>query len=219
MAMKNRPCAYCGTAEFRRERGHVVPSCVYPPSLDPEIQRITVPECSECKKVWQDAKTQFRNMLMISGDANAHIRALWNGPVTRSFDKPSGRRWLADLVERFVPVETADGPRQRVYPGEDERVMLVVRKIIRGLCHHEDVATGVDDARVKAVVMVHVIPEEYRNQMTWREMGQGFFRYGFAVVNEPESGIHSAWSLTFFERTKFFGAVRLPESIEQATNR
>lgn len=190
----------------------MVPSCVYPQNLARQIQRITVPECSDCKKAWQDAETQFRNMLMIAGEANAHVRELWDGPVSRSFDKPSGRRWLADLVDRFVPVETADGPRQKVYPGEDERVMLVVRRIIRGLCHHENVATGVADARVQAVVMVHVIPEEYRNQMTWGEMGQGFFRYGFAVVNDAESGTHSAWSLTFFGRTKFFGAVLLPDS-------
>jgi hypothetical protein len=65
MAMKHRPCAYCGTMEFQREKGHVVPDCVYPPSLDPRVQRITVPECSRCKAIWQDAETQFRNIMMI----------------------------------------------------------------------------------------------------------------------------------------------------------
>jgi hypothetical protein len=212
MAMKHRPCAYCGTTEFDRERGHVVPACVYPPSLDQRVQRITVPECTRCKTIWQDAETQFRNMMMIAGEPNAQIRELWEGPVIRSFDKPSGPRWLADLVEQFVPVETENGPRQKVYPGRDPRVMLVVRKIIRGLCHSEGAATAVDDRRVWADVMVHRLPEEYRGEMTWRQVGDQFFRYGFAVQNEAEYDVHSVWSLTFFERREFFGVVSLSET-------
>jgi len=212
MVMNNRPCAYCGTTEFKRERGHVVPDCVYPPSLDPQVQRITVPECSRCKQIWQDAETQFRNIMMIAGEPNAQVRELWEGPVIRSFDKPSGPRWVADLLEQLVSVDTEDGPRHRVYPGRDQRVMLVVRKIIRGLCHKEGVATAVDDRRVGAVVMVYNIPEEFRREMTWRQLGNEFFRYGFAVLNDSEYGIHSAWSLTFFERREFFGAVSLSES-------
>ena len=121
MALKHKPCAYCGTMTFKRERGHVVPDCVYPPSLDRRIQRITVPECARCKMIWQDAETQFRNMMMVSGEPNAYVRELWEGPVTRSFDKPSGPRWISDLIEQFVPVVTEGGPRHMVYPGRDRR--------------------------------------------------------------------------------------------------
>jgi hypothetical protein len=128
--MKNRPCAYCGTTAVTRENGHVVPRCVYPPSLDSRVQRITVPECLDCKMTWQDAETQFRNILMLAGEPNRQIRELWEGPVTRSFDKASGGRWLTDLAEQLVPVETQDGLRNKVYPSRDQRVMLVVRKII-----------------------------------------------------------------------------------------
>jgi hypothetical protein len=213
MAIKHRPCAYCGTTAFKRERGHIVPRCVYPPSLDPRVQRITVPECSRCKATWQDAETQFRNVMMIAGEPNSHVRELWEGSVTRSFEKPSGPRWLTDLREQLVLVETEDGPRHKVYPGRDQRVMLVVRKIIRGLCHHERVvATTVDDRRVWADVMVYSIPEEFRSGMTWRQLGNEFFRYGFAVLNDSEYDIHSAWLLTFFERRKFIGVVSLSES-------
>jgi hypothetical protein len=213
MEMKHLSCAYCGTTAFEREKGHVVPTCVYPPSLDPGVQRITVPECSRCKKIWQDAETQFRNIMTIAGEPNDHVRKLWEGPVTRSFDKPSGPRWRADLVEQMVPVETEDGPRHKVYPGRDPRVMLVVRKIIRGLCHKEGVATAVDDRRVWADVMVYSMPEEYRREMKWKELGTEFFRYGFIVLNDPEcDDIHSLWSLTFFERRKFIGAVSLSEA-------
>jgi hypothetical protein len=214
MAMKNRPCAYCGTTDtqFERERGHVVPACVYPPSLDPRVQRITVPECSRCKEIWQDDETQFRNIMMLAGDPNAYVQELWDGPVTRSFQKPSGPRWVADLIKQLVPVETEGGPRHMVYPGRDERVMLVVRKIIRGLCHEEKVATAVDDRRVWADVMAYSIPEEFRRAMTWRQLDDKFFRYGFTVSNDPESDIHSAWSLTFFERREFIAVVSLSEA-------
>ena len=212
MPIKDQPCAYCGTTAFKRERGHVVPDCVYPPGFDPRVQRITVPECSQCKTIWQDAETQFRNILTIAGEPNDHVRELWEGPVTRSFDKPSGPRWLADLVEQLVPVETKDGHRHAVYPGRDPRVMLVVRKIVRGLCHKERVATAVDDRRVWADVMVYEIPEGFRRQMTWKERGNEFFRYGFAMLNDSEHDIHSAWSLTFFDQREFLGLVSLSEA-------
>ena len=212
MAMKQGPCAYCGTTAFKREKGHVVPDCVYPPSLDPRVQRITVPECSRCKTIWQNAETQFRNIMMIAGEPNAHVRELWEGSVTRSFDKPSGPRWVADLIEQLVPVETEDGPRHKVYPGRDQRVMLVVRKIIRGLCHKERVATAVDDRRVWADVMVYSMPEQFRREMTWKQLGHEFFRYGFAVQNDSEFDIHSAWSLIFFGQREFIGVVSLSEA-------
>jgi hypothetical protein len=207
--LRNQSCAYCGTKAFKREKGHVVPDCVYPPSLNSRVQRITVPECMRCKTIWQDAETQFRNILMIAGEPNSYVRELWDGPVSRSFDKPSGRRWVADLIEQFVSVETEDGSRHKVYPARDERVMLVVRKIIRGLCHAEQVATAVNDRRVWANVMVYKTPEEYRDKMTWKELGNEFFRYGYAVLNDSEFDIHSAWSMTFFERTEFIGLVSL----------
>lgn len=215
MAMKHGPCAYCGTKAYKRERGHVVPDCLYPPNFDPRVQRITVPECSRCKQIWQDAETQFRNMLVIAGDPNDHVHQLWYGPISRSFHKASGRRWVADLIEQFVPLEPQDGPGHKVYPGRDQRVMLVIRKIIRGLCHKERVATAVDDRRVHAGVMAHPLPEELQRQMTWKELGEGFFQYGFAVLNYSEYNMQSAWSLTFFEQRKFFGIVSL--SVEEWT--
>jgi hypothetical protein len=211
MAMKHQPCSYCGTTAFKREKGHVVPDCVYPPSLDPRVQRITVPECSRCKTIWHDAETQFRNIMTIAGEPNAQVHELWEGSVTRSFDKPSGPRWVANLFEQFVPVETEGGIRHKVYPGRDQRVMLVVRKIIRGLCHKERVATAVDDRRVWADVLVYSIPEEFRREMTWKQLGNEFFSYGFAVLNDSEHDIHSVWSLTFFERREFIGVVSLSE--------
>jgi hypothetical protein len=47
--------------------------------------------------------------------------------------------------------------------------------------------------------------------MTWRNLGDKFFTYGFGVLNDSEYGIHSAWMLTFFERRNFFGVVSLSE--------
>jgi hypothetical protein len=178
------------------------------------VRRITVPECLSCKAIWQDAETQFRNILMIAGEPNAYVDEMWKGTVSRSFHKPSGPRWLADLLEQVVLVETTSGRRPMVDPTRDERFMLVVRKIIRGLCHEERVATAVDDRRVWANVLRYTIPEQSQQQITWRQLGDEFFRYGFAVLNDSERDAHSAWFLTFFERREFFGVVSLSEEHE-----
>src|SRR5688572_3398535 len=111
MALKHRPCAYCGTTSIPRERGHVIPFCMYPTSTDPTVQRITVPECASCKTIWQDDENHFRNIMVVAGDPNAAVVEQWTGPVRRSFSKPSGPRWMNDLLREMVPVQTPAGPR------------------------------------------------------------------------------------------------------------
>ncbi len=142
MFLKKRPCAYCGTTAIQREKGHVIPDCMYPTNTSSKIQRPTVPECAKCKTIWQEAENQFRNIMVIAGNLNTPATEQWEGPMRRSFDKKSGSHWRRDLVEQMVPIKTADGLRHAVYPAKDQRVMLVVRKIVRGLCHYHGIATA-----------------------------------------------------------------------------
>ena len=109
MAMTHGPCAYCGKRDHPRERGHAIQRSLYPSEVPSCVQRPTVPECAECKKIWQDAESQFRNVMLVAGEPNDSVRELWYGTVDGSFAKPSGPRWLRDLVEQMVPVETSAG--------------------------------------------------------------------------------------------------------------
>jgi hypothetical protein len=42
------------------------------------------------------------------------------------------RKRARNLAERLVPVTTPEGDRHMIYPAQDERVLRVVRKTVRG---------------------------------------------------------------------------------------
>jgi hypothetical protein len=172
MAMKHRPCAYCGGTDTRRERGHVIPRCMYPANAAPQVQRPTVPECQRCKVAWQDAENHFRNVLVIAGEPNSAVMEQWEGPVLRSFGHSSGRRWLADLYEQMVEVDTPVGVQHKVYPARDPRVMLVVRKIIRGLAHYHDIGTAIPDSHVWADVLRYPIQSDLQAKLRRVQLGR-----------------------------------------------
>lgn len=107
---------------------------LYPPSKAMgTFRRIKVPACEPCNQGWTDDEPHFRNVLLIAGETNAAVRELWEGKTRRSFTYGDGRRRARDLAALMVPVQTAQGERHMVYPAKDERVMRVVRKVIRGL--------------------------------------------------------------------------------------
>jgi hypothetical protein len=148
-----------------REKGHVIPKCMYPSNADSRIQRPTVPECSECKKIWQEAENLFRDIMVVAGNPNSAVMEQWEGPVKRSFQKPSGRKWARALVEQMVATEDTERPMYKIYPANIPEVMLVIRKIIRGLCHYHSIATSVSDERVWADVLRYQLPPYLRENM------------------------------------------------------
>lgn len=144
-------------------------------------------------------------MMLISGEPNQPVRELWETKTRRSFHEADGLRRAQDLIFQMQPVETADGPRHMVYPARDERVMRIIRKIVRGLCYHHSVMSPVQDQQVWADVLKDVIPSEFLGEMTYHHLEKDIFEYRYAVLDEPE--IHSAWLLTFFEHRTFIAMV------------
>src|SRR5262249_3265782 len=152
---------YCG--EPATTDDHVVPSALYPPSKGgSRVQRITVDTCDRCNGGWASDEVHFRNMLVISGPPNPVALALWRGRVLRSFEKSDGRKRTRDLVAEMVP--TADN-RHMVYPARDERVMRIVRKVARGLCHHHGLRSPVPDGEVWADHHRYEIPPAFLAEM------------------------------------------------------
>jgi hypothetical protein len=194
-------CAYCPKPATTTD--HVVSRALYPPSkASSRNQRITVPACKDCNGGWSGDEPHFRNMLLLSGDPNAAVRELWEGKTRRSFAHRDGRKRARDLTDLMVPVETAKGPRHLIYPGRDERVLRIVRKIVRGLCHHHGVLSPVADEQVLADVQKFAIPEDFLAEMTAAHAEADVLEYHFGLVDEPD--IHSGWLLIFYERTPFF---------------
>lgn len=210
---KNQPCAYCGLKNSPREKGHVIPNCMYLSDTDPIIQRPTVPECSECKKIWQDAENQFRNVMVIAGTPNRAVMEQWEGPITRSFKKPSAGKWIKALVNQMVAIKNKEGPIYKIYPANDPEFMLVIRKIIRGFCHYHGIATAVSDKRVWADILKYQIPPYIKKKMKWFNIGSELLEYAYEITNDKELNIHSAWYLRFYEQREFVGCITISEDI------
>lgn len=169
------------------------------------MQRLTVSACRACNSSWADDEAHFRNMMLIAGESNPPVQELWETKTRRSFEEVDGRRRLLDLSTQMRPVETTEGTRHMVYPGKDDRVMRIIRKIVRGLCHHDGIMSPVQEHQLWADVLKYEIPPEFLDGIAHHHLEKDVFEYRYAVLDESE--IHSAWLLTFFERRTFIATV------------
>lgn len=205
----NKLCSYCGE-RLATDSEHVFPRNLYPASKSrSRVQRLTIPSCNECNKGWSDDEVHFRNILALAGEPNEARRELWETAIRRSFKKKDGIRRVRDLVEILHPVEIERNDRHMVYPGQDGRVLRIVKKIIRGLCHHHGVMSAVPEKRVWADILKYQIPEEFLSEMAYDHREQDIAEYRYQVVREY--GIDSAWIITFFQRVTFVGTVSVSE--------
>lgn len=197
-------CAYCGRQASTRD--HVVPRALYPDSkANSRVQRITVPACPACNKSWADDEAHFRNILLMAGEPNEPVNELWNEKALRSFTKKDGHKRKADVIAQLIRTQTREGPRHMLYPGRDERVMRIVRKIIRGMCYHHRLIWPVTDRQVWADVMCFQVPADFLTAMTSAHAERDIIEYRYEVMAEDD--LHSWWLLTFYKRTTFIGRV------------
>jgi hypothetical protein len=151
-------CSYCGE--------HVFPRSLYPLSRSgSRVRRLTIPSCNECNRGWSDDEVHFRDVLVLAGEPNEARRELWETTIRRSFKEKDGMRRVRDLVEILHPIEIDGNNRQMVYPGQDDRVLRIVRKILHGLCHHHGVMSAVSEKRIWADILKYQIPKEFLSEM------------------------------------------------------
>ncbi len=204
--MKGNACAYCGAVGARLEREHVFPKCLYPPSsrARSNVQLLTVPACAKCNSSWTDDEAHFRDMLTISGEPNAVVLENWE-TVLRSFSKVDGQHRRRELAEHMRPVSIDGQLRHRVFPGKDDKVRRILRKIVRGLCYHHKLLTPVSDRRISADVQKYAIPAAFRDSMIAQHRERDVAEYSYERIGSH--GIHSVFVLTFFENRSFFALV------------
>jgi len=143
--------------------------------------------------------------MLVAGEPNAPVRELWETTARRGFNKVDGRTRTFDLLSQMQLVEMTEGFRHKVYPARDRRVMRIIRKITRGLCHHHGVMSPVEDQQVIADVLKFTIQPEFMEEMAYHHLEKDVFEYRYKVIGGPE--IHSAWLLTIFERRTFIAMV------------
>lgn len=205
----NKLCSYCGERPAT-DNEHVFPRNLYPASKSgSKVQRLTIPSCNVCNKCWSDDEVHFRNVLAAAGEPSEARRELWETTICRSFKKEDGIRRVRDLAKIFHPVKNEGNDRQMVYPGQDERVLRIIKKIIRGLCHHHGVMSAVSEKRVWADILKYQVPDELLSEMDYGHREQDIAEYHYQIYREY--GIDSAWIITFFKRATFVGIVSASE--------
>lgn len=209
MRRRNGVCTYCGNTGVPLERGHVVPKSLYPDSRrTSRLQLITVPECAACNRSWSDDEVHFRTVLLLAGEPNDSVKELWITKAAPSFCHKDGRRRVLDVWERMVPVEVENMARHMIYPGQDERVIRIIKKIVGGLSHHHRIESRVDPARIFADVLRYSVPDELWPEGTFHERESDIFRYWFrSYADASEKELSSLWIMTFFDRRTFIAVV------------
>lgn len=199
-------CALCG--EYRlTTREHVVPRGLYPLSkATSPVQRITIAACFGCNNGTSDDDVHFRNVIVMSGDANPSVREVWEGPIRRSLEKVDGHRRALDVFKLMKPVPELDGDRYKIYPGHDPRILRTVRKIVRGLISHHGLPPVYENDAVQVDVVTEPIPPELLSEMTTAHAETDILAYGY-VEEVVDTEQHSVWLLSFYERTLFLAIV------------
>lgn len=84
-------------------RDHVPPQCFFPDPA-PNVNRVTVPCCPECRVGGEKDETPVRNLLISCLQAESHpvVQFQLAGRRNRSFDKD--RTQFDQLVQRMVPI-------------------------------------------------------------------------------------------------------------------
>lgn len=212
MPRKGR-CAYCG-ALGDCTKDHVIPRALYPASLTTSrIQRRTVSACRPCNANWENDEPHFRNVLLMCGGSSEVVNELWEGETRRSFQYCDGRKRVIDLAAQMVPVKTTEGQRHKVFPANDPRVMRIVRKVARGLCHYHGVMSPVLDSQVWADIQRVALAPKVVGAMVFTHAEKEVIQYG-VVVTKDHDKLHSFWVLRFFNRVSFVCLVyQSPEAL------
>jgi hypothetical protein len=199
---KKLKCAYCEDEATTGD--HVFPSNLYSESKnESKVQRLKVPACKRCNNSWSDDEAHFRDIITLAGKPNTVVNELWE-TLQRSLDKKDGHKRLKDIIVQMKPVKVGDSNLFKVFPGNDKKVIRVMKKIIRGLCYKHYLKT-IPDTQVRTDILKDKVPEKFLEEMKYAHREKDIVEYYYDEIDDTEK--HSVWFITFFERTTFIGIV------------
>ncbi|MDO9578815.1 MAG: hypothetical protein Q7J16_13110, partial [Candidatus Cloacimonadales bacterium] len=109
-----------------------------------------------------------------------------------------------DILFQMKPEKVVNSYVFKVFPGNDKKVIRVMKKIIRGLCY-EHYNKTIPDNQVWTDILKYKIPEQFENELNYAHREKDIVEYRYNKIDDSE--IHSVWFITFFERTTFIGIV------------
>lgn len=186
-----------------------MPRSFYPSSVDPKIQWAKVSCCPACNDEFQRDEAHAKTMLAAAGLTVTDKRQeIWES-VKRGFSNPiCGNQDRIAIREKLVPFMHEGEQRYKVYPGKDERVIKIVKKIVRGLCVHRQVLPPpVSEDRVWADTFIHVIPPKFEEELrTIYDIPNVVSCRAELQMSDEFPETHSAWILQILQ-TRFIAIV------------
>jgi hypothetical protein len=212
-------CVYCGNhAEMTDE--HVVPRCLFPESLPPDIPMVTVGACSPCNSGKSHDDTYLRDFLLsdMATSRNPVARALRGGKLMRSVKK--NRSEIARIVvnqARRKPLYSPGGiylGSHYATPLQTNRLESSFGKMVRGLYYYAS-KTHLPQDIVLDVSRI----DRFRIRAAWDEMAtkgaatnvihpEVFACRHFVDMHFP---VFSRWQLLFYN-TNLIEVLTLPSN-------
>lgn len=212
LSMKS--CCYCGKIikNTGKDQEHVIPKCLYPKNYDfSNINLVTVPACRKCNNSFSDSEAHFRNIFTLISNPNNISRELFK-KVIRSLYKEDGKKRLSDILNVAV-IKNDD---LTIYPLKDEKVKVVIRKIIRGLCCFHSLLSPKTEQQIVVDFKKYNIPENFLKEMNYHHQGKDIIEWRYIVMNEKT--FHSFWLLRFFKKVEFCVFVFISEKNKENYN-
>src|SRR5436309_15926936 len=116
--------------------------------------------------------------------------------MLRSLARPDGRRRAADLAAQMVPRRGMPGEGHLIYPDRDERVLRILRKIVRGLSFHHFGTVALAERLVRVETLKYAIPDGFLDELSRGDVVPEVFEYWYLDMrNEPDRSFDVTWML------------------------
>src|SRR3989442_5419218 len=207
-------CIYCRVADGDT-RDHVPPELLFPSPKPNNL--VTVPACRPCNKGFQkddEVLAMFLTSLLGTNEAGMSV---WKKKVSNGLWKrsPTFKRVIGSTFH-YLPRVLPDGRRgwAPALMVETDRILRVLRRIVRGLSWHEHRYCDFPDASVRVLsdAELQVLPvsearrlsERYGPGVT-RVIMKDVFEYHYTTASDKYDD--SAWWLIFYGATRFLVTV------------
>ncbi len=121
----------------------------------------------------------------------------------RSFEKLDGKKRRKDLVKQLVPY---DNNSYKIYPVKNEKVIRIVKKVIRGLCYHHNIISPISENQIVVVITsVYPIPPVFIEEMEYYHQDKEICEY--RIQRFSEDNLNSGWLIKFLGKVEFLGIV------------
>jgi hypothetical protein len=209
MGPKKSLCAFCSKRKATT-RDHIPPKCLYPESIRPGLNLITVPSCPECNNELSGDEEHFRNLIVTGGGRNLIVDELFK-KVLRGLERAKGNYKLKDMLAAIKKQKLKIGGGKEkesyiIYPHKDRAFCRVMRKIGRGLFYHHMHFSLPSNYKIETKKLEFLVPPGLWNAPDCCHCHPQILRYSYTPVENEEGWF---WIINLLE-TRTFTLTMLP---------